>query len=205
VTSRSELEYQTQRIKDCVDVVTAIGGYVRLRKAGREYIGLCPFHPERTPSFHVNPSRKSWKCFGCGEGGDVFDFIAKIERIDFTEARKLVANRAGIPIISRKLTEPERREWLRQRRQDEADTERRDALVELLRTRRTRYFRAYHRLRRRIVSHGTDSPGCDFLMDACETYEARYQALDAEIERIEGLPVREFRKLLAGKSAEVAA
>jgi DNA primase catalytic core len=205
VTSRSEVEYQARRIKDCVDIVALVSGYVRLRKSGHEHIGLCPFHTEKRPSFHVNPARRSWKCFGCGIGGDVFDFVAKIERVDFTEARRLVATRAGIPLVSRKLTEAQRREWLRQRKQDEADAERRDALIESLRAKRKKYFRAYHRTQRDIITHGADSPGGDFLMDACETYEARYLALDAEIDKIEGLTLREFHKLLTEKASEVAA
>jgi len=205
VTSRGEIEYQTRRIKECVGIVAVIGGYIRLRKAGREFIGLCPLHTEKTPSFHVNPERRSWKCFGCGKSGDVFDFVAQVERIDFKEARKLIADRAGIPVVSRKLTEPERRAWLRERVQDERDTERREALIESLRGKRTTYFEAYHRARRHIVRHGTDSPGCDFYMDAYETYEARYLALDREIERIEGLSLHDFRKLIAGQPSEVAA
>ena len=205
MTSRSEVEYQTTRIKESVDVATVVRGYVSLRKVGQEFVGLCPFHSEKTPSFHVNPTRRSWRCFGCDLGGDVFDFVAKIEQVDFTEARKLVAARAGIPVTSRKLSETERRDWLRQRKQDEADTERRDALIKSLRAKRAEYFRAYHRTRRHIVKHGADSAGCDFWMDACETYEARYLALDREIERIEGLPLHEFRKLLTEKASEVAA
>ena len=205
MTSRAEIEFQTRRIKECVDITAVIRGYVRLRKAGREFVGLCPFHAEKTPSFHVNPERRSWRCFGCSSAGDIFDFITQIEHVDFTEARKLLADRTGIPVVSRKLTEAERRDWLRQRKQDEADAERRDALTESLRTKRKTYFQAFHRAKRHIITHGTDSPGCEFYMTAAETYETRYLALDREIDKIEGLPLHEFRKLLTEKASEVAA
>jgi DNA primase len=69
-------------VKARLDLVEVIGGYVTLHRAGRELTGLCPFHPEKTPSFAVNPERQVWFCHGCGKGGDLFHFIEQIERID---------------------------------------------------------------------------------------------------------------------------
>lgn len=73
-----------------------ISDYVTLKPAGRNFKGLCPFHAEKTPSFVVNPERGSWRCFGCGEGGDLFSFVQKIESISFVEAAERLARRAGV-------------------------------------------------------------------------------------------------------------
>src|SRR5690606_36130738 len=83
------------------DIVEVVGDYVRMRRKGSNYFGLCPFHNEKTPSFSVNPSLAIFKCFGCGEGGNVFQFISKIEHISYPEAVRMLAERAGIPIPDR--------------------------------------------------------------------------------------------------------
>jgi DNA primase len=85
-------------VKSRLDVVEVIGGYVTLHRAGRELSGLCPFHPEKTPSFTVSPERQVWYCHGCHQGGDLFKFIEQIERIDFRQALELLADRAGVEL-----------------------------------------------------------------------------------------------------------
>jgi DNA primase len=75
-----------------------VGQVVKLRKAGRSYVGLCPFHKEKTPSFHVSLERGSYHCFGCGEGGDIFSFVEKTEGLDFKGALKMLAERAGVTL-----------------------------------------------------------------------------------------------------------
>ncbi len=85
-------------IQHSADIIQIISDYVRLKRSGKNFIGLCPFHSEKTPSFTVNPEKKLFKCFGCGEGGTVFNFIMKHESVDFVEAVKLVANRASIDL-----------------------------------------------------------------------------------------------------------
>ena len=80
------------------DVVDVIGSYIQLRRAGANFKGLCPFHNEKTPSFTVNPSRQSFKCFGCGAGGGVFRFVMDYEKVDYPTAVRKLAARANIPI-----------------------------------------------------------------------------------------------------------
>lgn len=86
-------------IKDRLDIVEVIGTYVQLKKAGRSYKGLCPFHNEKTPSFVVFPDSQNWRCFGaCGTGGDMFSFVMKRENVDFGDALALLAARAGVEV-----------------------------------------------------------------------------------------------------------
>jgi DNA primase len=88
-------------VKSKLNIVDVIGEKVTLKKSGRNFKGLCPFHNEKTPSFMVNPDRQSFKCFGCGKGGSVIDFIMEYERLDFPEALEELAGRAGITLTHR--------------------------------------------------------------------------------------------------------
>ncbi len=87
-----------EQVRGAADVVDVVGEYVRLKKRGSNYVGLCPFHSEKTPSFNVNPSLGIFKCFGCGEGGDVFSFLSRIENLSFPESVTILAERVGITI-----------------------------------------------------------------------------------------------------------
>ena len=86
-------------IKHSADILEIISDAVVLKKAGRNYLGLCPFHSEKTPSFTVSPDKQMFYCFGCGEGGNVFTFVMKQEGIAFPEAVRFLAKRYGIVIV----------------------------------------------------------------------------------------------------------
>jgi DNA primase len=97
-----------QTVKQQADIVKIIGGYIRLRKAGAQnYSGLCPFHKEKSPSFNVHASKQFYHCFGCGQSGDVFSFVGKIENLSFPEAVRAVAQKSGIPLPKREYNSPE--------------------------------------------------------------------------------------------------
>ncbi|OGH90791.1 MAG: DNA primase [Candidatus Magasanikbacteria bacterium RIFOXYC2_FULL_39_8] len=89
-----------QLIKDKLDVVDLIGEYVQLKPAGINHKGLCPFHHEKTPSFMASRERQSWHCFGCGKGGDIFTFVEEMEGMEFREALKYLADKAGIQLTN---------------------------------------------------------------------------------------------------------
>ncbi len=87
-----------EQVRQATDIAQIIGEYVRLKKRGRSFDGLCPFHTEKTPSFKVNPDRQIYHCFGCGKGGNVFTFLMEHEKMTFTEAVRHLAQKANIVI-----------------------------------------------------------------------------------------------------------
>jgi DNA primase len=103
------------RVKQQADIVRVVGEYVQLKKAGQNFRGLCPFHSEKTPSFNVHPTRQIYHCFGCGKGGDVFSFVMEMEKCEFPEAIRLVAEKCGISIPRPKERSPEERRENQQR------------------------------------------------------------------------------------------
>jgi DNA primase len=103
------------RVKQQADIVRVVGEYVQLKKAGQNFRGLCPFHSERTPSFNVHPTRQIYHCFGCGKGGDVFSFVMEMEKCEFPDAIRIVAEKSGIAIPRPKERSPEERRENQQR------------------------------------------------------------------------------------------
>lgn len=97
-------------VRERNDIVAVISEYVQLRKAGKSWKGLCPFHKEKTPSFNVNQEEQFYYCFGCGVGGNVINFVMAIENLPFPEALERLAERAGIPIVSEAMSAQERQE-----------------------------------------------------------------------------------------------
>src|SRR5258706_4793904 len=87
---------QVEEVKQKIDIVDIISEYVTLKKAGSNFKGLCPFHSEKSPSFMVNPELQIFKCFGCGESGDVYTFLEKYEGMDFPETLKYLADKVGV-------------------------------------------------------------------------------------------------------------
>lgn len=95
------MDTEVQQIKDRINIVEIVGQYVQLKRAGRNFSGKCPFHNERTPSFMVSPERGTYICFGCGEKGDVFSFIQKMDGVDFPTVLKQLAEKAGVKLTPR--------------------------------------------------------------------------------------------------------
>ncbi|MEO0560269.1 MAG: CHC2 zinc finger domain-containing protein, partial [Bacteroidota bacterium] len=85
------------QVRAASDLVDVVGDRVRLKKQGRRFVGLCPFHNEKTPSFSVDPNDGLYYCFGCRRGGDVFKFVEEVEGVGFLDSVRLLADRAGIP------------------------------------------------------------------------------------------------------------
>src|SRR6266700_1483289 len=104
-----------EKVKQQADIVRVVGEYVRLKKSGQNFTGLCPFHAEKSPSFAVHPTKQIYHCFGCGVGGDVFKFVMDMEKCEFPEAVKVVAEKCGIAIPRQKERSPEERKENQQR------------------------------------------------------------------------------------------
>ena len=104
-----------EQVKQQADIVRVIGEYVRLKKSGQNFTGLCPFHSEKSPSFAVHPVKQIYHCFGCGKGGDVFKFVMEMEKCEFPEAIRIVAEKCGIAVPRPKERSPEERNENQQR------------------------------------------------------------------------------------------
>ena len=102
-------DHLIDEVRSKIDIVSLISGHLTLKKAGRNYLGLCPFHKEKTPSFTVSPEKQIFYCFGCGEGGNAVAFTMKINGMSFPEAIRHLANKAGVTLPERSLTPEDRK------------------------------------------------------------------------------------------------
>ena len=91
-------ENTIELIRTTADIVDVISSYIELKKKGRNFFGLCPFHGEKTPSFSVNQEKQIYKCFGCGKGGGTINFVMDVERLDFVDALKFLGNKYNINV-----------------------------------------------------------------------------------------------------------
>src|SRR3990170_8297610 len=96
---------QVDEVRAAADIVRIVSDYVKLRKAGANHMGLCPFHQEKTPSFAVHPTKQIFHCFGCGVGGDVFKFVMLLENLTFPEALRRVAEKVGVRLREQEFDE----------------------------------------------------------------------------------------------------
>ena len=99
-----------EEVRSRNDIVDVIGSYVKLKKKGSSYMGLCPFHNEKTGSFSVTPSKQMYHCFGCGAGGNVFTFLMQYENYTFVEAMQELAQRVGIELPQHEMTDAQKKE-----------------------------------------------------------------------------------------------
>jgi DNA primase len=178
-----------QNVKQQADIVRVIGEYVRLKKAGAQnFSGLCPFHSEKSPSFSVHAGRQFFHCFGCGQSGDVFTFVQKIENVSFPEAVRTVAQKCGIALPKREFSSPEEAAEHRQRAKlielHEAATQ---WFEEQLRSGEGAAARAY------LAQRGLEEKGIarfriGYAPDSFHALRERLQGLaDAETLRLSGL------------------
>lgn len=142
-----------EEVRSRNDIVDVIGGYVRLKKKGSTYFGLCPFHNEKTGSFSVSPNKQMYYCFGCGAGGNVFTFLMQYENFTFGEAMQSLADRVGIELPKQEMTSAQRREADRRTRLLEINKEAAKYFYTLLRSPRGQ--KAYQYFKKRELSDET--------------------------------------------------
>ena len=142
-----------EEVRSRNDIVDVIGSYVRLKKKGSTYFGLCPFHNEKTGSFSVSPNKQMYYCFGCGAGGNVFTFLMQYENFTFGEAMQSLADRGGIELPQQEMTSAQRREADRRTRLLEINKEAAKYFYTLLRSPRGQ--KAYQYFKKRELSDET--------------------------------------------------
>ena len=107
-----DLRSAKEEVRNRLSILDVVSEYVAIKNAGKNYKGLCPFHAEKTPSFTVSEEYQSWHCFGCGEHGDIFSFVMKMDNLTFPEALERLAAKAGVDLVPFRGQAPSRREVL---------------------------------------------------------------------------------------------
>jgi len=151
--THTSLAEETQTVRKVADIVKIIGQYLLLKKRGAEYVGLCPFHEEKTASLCVNADKGVYLCRGCGAGGDVFTFIRRIEHVTFAEAKAIVAELSGVALTSGELSLDDRRVFAQQRYEEEQRGRRAQAASAQARQVRDHYLTIYRNALRFILDH----------------------------------------------------
>jgi len=114
---RTEFDAVTEQVRERINIREMIESYgIPLKKRGPRYVGLCPLHHERTPSFYANPDQQNYHCFGCGAHGDVFSFVMAMDHVSFPEAKRRLAARVGIPLDDSSPSRETRAVWAREQR-----------------------------------------------------------------------------------------
>lgn len=169
----------TDRIKDAIDLVAWIGHSVPLRRAGKQWVGICPFHKERTPSFSVHPEKRVWHCRGCRVGGDIFAFVQRLEGISFMQAARMLADYAGIDLGT--STPGQREEYARLREERKRAAAWRDIRVEEVAQMRDDHLKLYHLALQEIRRSGLTE-------ELLEEYELgkKYRAIDTALDSLRG-------------------
>ena len=107
-------EETIERIRDAADILDVVSDYIQLKRRGRNWFGLCPFHQEKTPSFSVNQQKQIYHCFGCGRGGGAFNFVMEVDKLDFLEAVQRLGEKVGIPVELSGPIDPRRKATVQQ-------------------------------------------------------------------------------------------
>ncbi len=175
-------EETINRIRDAADILDVVSGYVRLKRRGRNWFGLCPFHQEKTPSFSVNPQKQIFHCFGCGKGGNAITFVMELEKLEFVEAVQRLGEKYNIPVELTGSVDPRRKataqqildlytlatETYRKTLRSSAGAEVRTYLEQ----------RGISELSQNLFKLGYAQPGWDHLLKAVATHKFSREALN---------------------------
>jgi len=171
-----------EEIRGRLDIVNIVSQYLEIKKVGRNYTGLCPFHAEKTPSFTVSPEKQIYHCFGCQSGGNLFTFIMQIEDLSFPEAVRFLGEKAGVKVEDRNFTAEEKKAFLlKEKMQDLLNTAKKDYEEMLVKDLRGK--KAYSYLTgRKVNGEAMRAFGLGFAPDAWDGLRGKLQSLKMELE-----------------------
>jgi hypothetical protein len=191
---------ELEQIRAGINFVDFAGRYTKLKRSGKQFVGLCPLHTEKTPSFFVRPAEGKYKCFGCRANGDIFDFVQAVERIDFGHAKDLLAREAGVALA--RWTKEQRQDFGRRMKAAEVDARKlvewRIDTLEGLRFQRNHLLGIYHRAKQFIIEHDVDD--CEHRGDlrfeaalaVAWSYWPKITELDEQIDRLQNASYRDL-------------
>jgi DNA primase len=187
------LAEETRAVREAADLAYIVRQYIPLQKRGAEYVGLCPFHTEKTASFCVNNDKGVYICRGCDASGDVFTFISRIENVTFAQAKAIIAEKAGVTLSNGELTPEQRRAFARRRAAEEQRGRRARQEIAITREARDLALTQYHRSMRFLLDHDMDE--CARSGDLRYGFAAMcYEQAGEEVERTQA-QMDEFAKV----------